>query len=77
MFDIQLNESGTRHLQITAENLSTIKKYSLFDGLVGSTGIVDETVLDKLKMTIRALIALYNKQKDSLAPAEAAEAAEA
>lgn len=109
MFDIQLNESGTRHLQITAENLSTIKKYSLFDGLVGSTGIVDETVLDKLKMTIRALIAhssedskdlldlcidviyhdkmkayglrnliaLYNKQKDSLAPADAAEAAEA
>ena len=109
MFDIQLNESGTRHLQITAENLSTIKKYSLFDGLVGSTGIVDETVLDKLKMPIRALIAhssedskdlldlcidviyhdkmkayglrnliaLYNKQKDSLAPADAAEAAEA
>ena len=56
MFDIQLNESGTRHLQITAENLSTIKKYSLFDGLVGSTGIVDETVLDKLKFTLRALL---------------------
>ncbi len=66
MFDIQLNESGTRHLQITAENLHTIKKYSLFDGLVGSTGIVDETVLDKLKMTIRALIAHSSEDSKDL-----------
>ena len=36
MYDIQLNESGSRHLEITEENLLTIGKYNLFDGLIGS-----------------------------------------
>lgn len=57
MYDIQLNESGTRHLDITDENLQTIRKYNLFHGLVDSTGYVTEPVLDKLKLTVRALIA--------------------
>lgn len=57
MHDIQLNESGTRHLDITDENLQTIRKYNLFHGLVDSTGYVTEPVLDKLKLTVRALIA--------------------
>lgn len=57
MYDIQLNESGTRHLNITDENLQTIRKYNLFHGLVDSTGYVTEPVLDKLKLTVRALIA--------------------
>ncbi len=57
MYDIQLNESGTRHLKISAENLLTIKKYNLFSGLVDSTGYITEDVLDKLKLNIRSLIA--------------------
>ncbi len=57
MYDIQLNESGTRHLNITDENLQTIRKYALFNGLVDSTGYVDEPVLDKLRLNIRSLIA--------------------
>ncbi len=57
MYDIQLNESGTRHLDITDENLQTIRKYALFDGLVDSTGYVNEAVLDKLRLNIRSLIA--------------------
>lgn len=57
MFDIQLNESGTRHMNITLQNLETIRKYNLFSGLVGSTGYVTESELDKLKLNIRALIA--------------------
>lgn len=57
MYDIQLNESGTRHLEITEENLQTINKYNLFTGLVDSTGYVTEAVLDKLKLNIRSLIA--------------------
>lgn len=57
MYNIQLNESGTRHLDITTENLQTIQKYHLFQGLVDSTGYVTEEVLDKLKMTVRSMIA--------------------
>lgn len=56
MHTIQANAKGTRTLQVSDDNLATIKKYSLFDGLVDSTGIVDEGVLDKLKMNIRSLI---------------------
>ena len=57
MYDIQLNESGTRHMNVTVQNLSTIRKYKLFDGLVSSTGYVTENELDKLKLNIRSLIA--------------------
>ena len=57
MYDIQLNESGTRHMSITRENLETIRKYNLFQGLTNSTGYITENELDKLKPNIRALIA--------------------
>lgn len=57
MFDIQLNESGTRHLQVSEANLRTIEKYALFHDLVDSTGYVTEDVLDKLKYNIRSIIA--------------------
>lgn len=57
MYSIQLNEKGTRHLEISDENLLTIQKYALFRDLVGSTGYVDESILNKLKLTIRSLIA--------------------
>lgn len=57
MINIQLNESGTRHLDITEENLQTIRKYNLFASLVGTTGYVTEEVLEKLRHTIRSLIA--------------------
>ncbi|MCI6294805.1 MAG: hypothetical protein MR605_03495 [Bacteroidales bacterium] len=57
MYDIQLNESGTRHMSITRENLETIRKYNLFQGLTNSTGYITENELDKLKLNIRALIA--------------------
>jgi hypothetical protein len=43
-------------MQITEENLQTIEKYSLFTGLIDSNGIVDDNVLEKLKMNIRSLI---------------------
>ena len=57
MFDIQLNESGTRHLQVSEDNLHTIEKYALFRDLVDSTGYVTEDVLEKLKCNIRSIIA--------------------
>lgn len=57
MYTIQTNTSGTRSMEISEENLATIKKYGLFCRLIDSNGIVDETVLDKLKLNIRSLIA--------------------
>lgn len=57
MYTIQANPSGTRRLNISEENLKTIEKYSLFQQLIDSNGIVDESVLEKLKLNIRSLIA--------------------
>lgn len=44
-------------MEISEEHLKTIEKYSLFQHLIDSNGIVDEGVLDKLKLNIRSLIA--------------------
>ena len=57
MYDIQLNESGTRHLKVDEKKFQTIEKYQLFQQLVGSTGYVTEHDLDRLKLTVRSLIA--------------------
>ena len=52
MYTIQANPSGTRSIEVSNENLRTIEKYALFHHLIDSTGIVDEAVLDKLKLNI-------------------------
>ena len=57
MCTIQANPSGTRSLEVSEENLRTIEKYGLFCHLIDSNGIVNETVLDKLKLNVRSLIA--------------------
>lgn len=57
MYTIQTNSSGSRTMEISAENLETIRRYALFNQLIDSTGIIDEDVLDKLKLNIRSLIA--------------------
>lgn len=56
MYTIQANSTGTRTLDISEENLRIIDKYALFQHLIDSNGIVDESVLDKLKLNIRSLI---------------------
>ena len=63
MCTIQANPSGTRSMEISEENLVTIEKYSLFQHLIDSNGIVDEAVLEKLKLNIRSLIA--SQEEDS------------
>ena len=57
MYTIQTNASGTRNMEISEENLKTIEKYTLFQHLIDSNGFIDESVLDKLKLNIRSLIA--------------------
>lgn len=63
MYTIQANPSGTRSMEISEENLVTIEKDSLFQHLIDSNGIVDEAVLEKLKLNIRSLIA--SQEEDS------------
>lgn len=53
-------------MEISEENLQTIEKYALFQHLIDSNGIVDESVLDKLKLNIRSIIASQEDCKDLL-----------
>jgi len=56
MYSIQANKSGSRIIAVSDRHLQTIAKYNLFTGLIGSDGTCDETVLDKLRYTVRSLI---------------------
>lgn len=56
MYKIQANASGTRSIEISEQHLETLCKYSLLDSLIDSNGIIDEPVLDKLKLNIRSLL---------------------
>ncbi len=62
---INANASGTRTIEIDEQQLRTIQKYSLFERIAGSTGIVDEESLEKLRCTVRSLIA--SQEEDSKA----------
>ncbi|MDR0962378.1 MAG: hypothetical protein LBM62_07480 [Mediterranea sp.] len=68
MYTIQTNSKGTRHLDISEETLITIEKYGLFRHLIDSNGVVDEDVLEKLKLNLRSLVASHEGDvKDLLA----------
>lgn len=56
MYRIQLNASGTRHLDIDEKHLRTIERFDLFRDLADSNGNVDEDSLEKLRHTVRGLI---------------------
>lgn len=53
---IQANASGTRSIEVTDSHLETIRKYALLDNLVDSNGIIDENVVNKLKLNVRSLL---------------------
>lgn len=53
---IQTNSSGTRSIEIQEAHLQTIEKYLLLRDLIDSNGYVDEQVLEKLKLNVRALL---------------------
>lgn len=56
MYKIQANASGTRSINVSDDNLQTIKKYSLLKNLIDSTGFIDEAVLEKLRLNMRAML---------------------
>lgn len=66
MYTIVSNASGTRSINISDENLQTIEKYSLFRNLVDSNGIIDDDVLEKLKLNARALVESTNASDKAL-----------
>ncbi|MDE5782889.1 MAG: hypothetical protein K2H97_01000 [Prevotella sp.] len=56
MAKIKTNVSGTRSIEVTELHLSTIEQYQLLRDLIDSNGYIDETVLEKLRLNIRALL---------------------
>ena len=66
MYKIQTNVSGTRSIEVSDTHLDTIRRYQLLDHLTGSNGIIDEGVLDKLKLTVRSLLSGESGQDHDL-----------
>ncbi len=63
---IQANASGTRFIEVSEDHLKSIQQYALFDHLIDSNGIIDEDVLEKLKMNIRSLLESEEKNDRAL-----------
>ncbi len=56
MYTINTNIKGSRTLTISDEHLETLKRYALLSDLLDSNGIVDENVLEKLRLNVRSLL---------------------
>lgn len=56
MYKIICNLKGSRSMNVSEEHLMTLERYSLFADLLDSNGIVDENILDKLQLNVRALL---------------------
>ncbi|MGL4851097.1 MAG: hypothetical protein ACRC3Z_00360 [Phocaeicola sp.] len=66
MYTIQANTSGSRTIEVNQQHLDTINKYALFQQLIDSNGIIDEMVLEKLRLNIRSLIASEEENSKEL-----------
>lgn len=66
MYKIQANQSGTRSIEVSDLHLQTIEQYQLLRNLVDSNGIIDEEVLDKLKLNVRSLLESAEGQDKNL-----------
>ena len=53
---ILCNMKGSRKLSVDETHLKTIDRYSLFSDLLDSNGIVEEGVLEKLRLNVRSLL---------------------
>lgn len=56
MNKILCNMKGSRSMEIQDEHLQTIERYGLFCDLLDSNGIVDDSVLEKLRLNVRSLL---------------------
>lgn len=56
MHTIITNAKGSRSIEVSDTHLETLLKYNLLSGLVDSTGLVTEEVLEKLRLQVRSLL---------------------
>lgn len=47
---------GSRKLTVSEAHLNIIDKYALFSDLLDSNGIVEDSVLEKLRLNVRSLL---------------------
>jgi hypothetical protein len=66
MYTIKTNSSGTKTLDVSEENLRTIERHALFRQIIDSNGVVDEAVLEKLRLNIRSLIIANEENHEDL-----------
>ena len=66
MNTIQANSRNTRFIEVSDNHLATIKKYKLFNQLANSHGLITEEILEKLRLTIRSLIASQEENSKDL-----------
>ncbi|MCD8304728.1 MAG: hypothetical protein LUC86_07895 [Prevotellaceae bacterium] len=55
-YKIQANSKGTRSIEVSDEHLETIRRHALFSDLLDSNGIVDESVVEKLRLNVQGLL---------------------
>ncbi len=65
-YTIKANLKGSREMTITTSHLETIERYALFSDLLDSNGIVDEAVLDKLRLHVRQMLESRSDDKELL-----------
>jgi len=66
MYKIICNMKASRTMEITEKHLHTIERYLLFNELLDSNGIVDESVLEKLRLNVRSILESNSSDSDLL-----------
>lgn len=64
---IQCNMKGSRFIDVTEQHLKTIGKYNLLSDLIDSSGMVDDSSLNKLRLNVKALLEHTEVNDDLLA----------
>ena len=64
---IQTNSKGSRSIEVSENHLDTLRRYSLLTNLLDSNGIVNESVLQKLRLNTVSLLEHHNDDPALLA----------
>lgn len=66
MYQIVCNQKGSRNMAVEEKHLRTIERYMLFGDLLDSNGVVDDSVVDKLRLNVRSLLESNSGDKELL-----------